>query len=75
MNPNSTNPYFANKVRSPDQQNRLGFGTKNELPRSPGGEGSSNSARGSETNQLANLAAEKIPKEKPKLQKVSEFFN
>lgn len=34
-NPNSTNPFFANKARSPDKSNRVGFSGKNELRRTP----------------------------------------
>lgn len=34
-NPNSTNPFFANKARSPDKSNRAGFAKNNEIRRTP----------------------------------------
>ena len=69
-NPNSTNPFFANKVGSPDQSARLGFGAKNELGRSPQADANKESARGSGTDKSA-VGEEVKPREKPKLQKVS----
>ena len=34
-NPNSTNPFFLNKARSPDKLDRLGFNRNNDLRRTP----------------------------------------